>query len=237
VNYILSDSEVVDSIIDKLTGSWWKKYIPYVLVFFLGLGLGAWTMHSWYVSDLREALASVKEKLNSTEQLLYTEKQKPPVVKTETKTVTQMAYVPKDTIIYRDSNGQTVAAQEKTDVELNVPAPIVYMKYNNQNFEMQSIAGETSKFEKGKLTGEISSSATIDVTDLVNKEVALQRENDTKVLNKRLAELTVQKRRPQIDLFGGADTVGIGIRVNRIGLDYMRIEDHNKVLLRYTVVK
>jgi len=233
----LSDSEVVDSIIDKLTGNWWKKYIPYVLVFSLGLGLGAWAMHSWYISDLRAALASVKEKLNNTEQLLYTERQKPPVIKTETKTVTQMAYVPKETIIYRDSTGQTTAVQEKTDVELTVPAPALYMKYNNQLFEMQGITGEKTKFEQGKLTGEINSAATIDVTDLVNKEVALQRENDTKVLNKRLAELTVQKRRPQIDLFGGADTVGIGIRVNRIGLDYMRTEDHNKVLLRYTVVK
>ncbi|MBP2637483.1 MAG: hypothetical protein H6Q72_3390 [Firmicutes bacterium] len=233
----MSDSEVVDSIIDKLTGNWWKKYIPYVLVFSLGLGLGAWAMHSWYISDLRAALASVKEKLNNTEQLLYTERQKPPVIKTETKTVTQMAYVPKETIIYRDSTGQTTAVQEKTDVELTVPAPALYMKYNNQLFEMQGITGEKTKFEQGKLTGEINSAATIDVTDLVNKEVALQRENDTKVLNKRLAELTVQKRRPQIDLFGGADTVGIGIRVNRIGLDYMRTEDHNKVLLRYTVVK
>lgn len=233
----MSDSEVVDSIIDKLTGNWWKKYVPYVLVFSLGLGLGAWAMHSWYISDLRAALASVKEKLNNTEQLLYTERQKPPVIKTETKTVTQMAYVPKETIIYRDSTGQTTAVQEKTDVELTVPAPALYMKYNNQLFEMQGITGEKTKFEQGKLTGEINSSATIDVTDLVNKEVALQRENDTKVLNKRLAELTVQKRRPQIDLFGGADTVGIGIRVNRIGLDYMRTEDDNKILLRYTVVK
>lgn len=233
----MSDSEVVDSIIDKLTGNWWKKYVPYVLVFSLGLGLGAWAMHSWYVSDLRAALAIVKERLNNTEQLLYTERQKPPVVKTETKTVTQMAYVPKETIIYRDSAGQTTTVQEKTDVELTVPAPALYMKYNNQLFEMQGITGEKTKFEQGKLTGEINSSATIDVTELVNKEVALQRENDTKVLNKRLAELTVQKRRPQIDLFGGADTVGIGIRVNRVGLDYMRTEDHNKVLLRYTVVK
>lgn len=233
----MSNSDAVDSIIDKLTGNWWKKYIPYVLVFFIGLGLGAWAMHSWYISDLRAALASVKEKLNNTEQLLYTERQKPPVVKTETKTVTQMAYVPKETIIYRDSTGQTTAVQEKTDVELTVPAPALYMKYNNQLFEMQGITGEKTKFEQGKLTGEINSSATIDVTDLVNKEVALQRENDTKVLNKRLAELTVQKRRPQIDLFGGANTVGIGIRVSRVGLDYMRSEDDNKILLRYTVVK
>jgi hypothetical protein len=233
----LNDSELVNAIAEKLTGSWWKKYIPFLFWFFLGFGLGAWAMHSWYVSDLREALASVKERLNNTEQLLYTERQKPPIVKTETKTVTQMAYVPKETIIYKDSAGQTVAAQEKTDVELKVPAPLIYMKYNGQNYEMKGVSGETSKFEKGKLTGEISSSATIDVTDLVNKEVTLQREDDQKVLNKKLSELAAQNRRPQIDLLGGANTVGIGIRVNRVGLDYLRTPDDSKILLRYTVVK
>lgn len=233
----MSDSDLINTVVEKLTGSWWKKYIPFLLVFFLGIGLGGWAMHSWYVSDLREALASVRERLNNTEQLLYTERQKPPVVKTETKTVTQLAYVPKETIIYKDSAGQSVATQEKTDVELNVPAPILYMKYNGQNFEMKGITGETTKFEKGKLTGEISSSATIDVTDLVNKEVALQREDDKKVFDKKLADLSVQKLRPQVDLFGGAGAIGIGVRVNRVGLDYMRTSNDNKLLLRYTVIK
>ncbi len=233
----MGDSDLINTVVEKLTGSWWKKYIPFLLVFFLGLGLGGWAMHSWYVSDLREALASARERLNNTEQLLYTERQKPPVVKTETKTVTQLAYVPKETIIYKDNAGQSVATQEKTDVELHVPPPMLYMKYNGQNFEMKGITGETTKFEKGKLTGEISSSAIIDVTDLVNKEVALQREDDKKVLDKKLADLSVQKLRPQVDLLGGAGAIGIGVRVNRIGLDYIRTSDDNKLLLRYTVVK
>ncbi|SCM83105.1 hypothetical protein KL86SPO_60068 [uncultured Sporomusa sp.] len=222
----------------RLTDTWKQKYLPLLIIFLLGAGLGAWAMHSWYVSGLREALASTKERLNYTEQLLYTEKQKPPVVKTETKTVTELAYVPKETIIYKDAEtGQETASLEKTDIDMQVQAPIVYMKYNGQNVELQGISGETSKFEKGKLIGEISTAATVDVTDLVNKEVALQRESDKQIVAAKLNEIAARKYRPQVDLIGGAGTIGAGVRVNRVGADYLKMSDDEKILLRYTIWK
>jgi alkaline phosphatase len=103
---------------------------------------------------------------------------------------------------------------------------------------MQGIPGEISKFEKGKLTGEVSTTTTIDVTDLVNKEVALQREQDKSVLTARLNEIAAKKYRPQVDLIGGKELFGGGIRVNRIGADYLRASGGDeKVLLRYTIMR
>lgn len=117
-------------------------------------------------------VSGLHSRLSNTEQALQAEKNKPPVIQTETKTVTQVAYVPKETVIYRDTaTGKETTGLEKTDVELTVPPPSVYMRYNGKDFEMSGIPGETSKFEKGKLTGEVTTAATIDVTDMVNKEV------------------------------------------------------------------
>lgn len=233
-----TESEISKIISEKLTGNWWQKYIPLIIVFVLGASLGAWSMHSWYVSDLKELLASTKERLNYTEQLLYREIQKPPIVQTETKTITELAYVPKETIIYKDATtGEVTAVPEKTDINMQVKPPTVYIKYNDQSFELQGISGETSKFEKGKLTGEISTAAVIDVTDLVNKEVALQRENDKQVVAAKLNEIAARKYRPQVDFIGGAGVYGGGVRINRVGVDYLKTSDDEKILLRYTILK
>ncbi|SEO98058.1 hypothetical protein [Propionispora vibrioides] len=127
-----------------------------------------------YVSNLHS-------RLSSTEKALQAEKDKPPVIKTETKTVTQLAYVPKETVIYRDAaTGKETTGLEKTDVELTVSPPSVYMRYNGKEFEMAGIPGETSKFEQGKLTGEVTTATTIDVTDMVDKEVERRMEANRK---------------------------------------------------------
>jgi hypothetical protein len=127
-----------------------------------------------YVSHLHDRIAN-------GEKALQAEKDKPPKIQTETKTVTQVAYVPKETVIYRDAaTGQETSGLEKTDVQLDVKPPSVYMRYNGKDFEMSGLTGETSKFEKGKLTGEVSTAATIDVTDMVNKEVNRRLEENRK---------------------------------------------------------
>lgn len=127
-----------------------------------------------YVSHLHDRIAS-------SEKALQAEKDKPPKIQTETKTVTQVAYVPKETVIYRDAaTGQETSGLEKTDVQLDVKPPSVYMRYNGKDFEMSGLTGETSKFEKGKLTGEVSTAVTIDVTDMVNKEVDRRMEANRK---------------------------------------------------------
>lgn len=139
----------------------------------IAIAVGAYTTYS-YISNLHDLI-------NGSEKALQAEKDKPPKIQTETKTVTQVAYVPKETVVYRDAaTGKETAGLEKTDVQLDVKPPSVYMRYNGKDFEMSGINGETSKFEKGKLTGEVSTATTIDVTDMVNKEVNRRMEQNRK---------------------------------------------------------
>lgn len=232
------ESELAQQVAAKFTTERKRRLVQFLAVFIIGFCLGAWAMHSWYVSDLRADLAAAKERLNNTEQLLYEEINKPPKVKTETKTVTEFAYLPKETIIYKDPvTGKESAGQEQTDINMNVKPPTIFMQYNGKNFQMQGLTGESAKFESGKLIGEISTAATIDVTELVNQQIALQRESDKKVLSAKLNELEARKYRPQVDLIGGAGTFGGGIRVNRVGADYLKMSNDEKILLRYTILK
>ena len=148
-----------------------KYGVPVVIG--IAIIIGLYAAYS-YVTHLHD-------RINNTEQALQAEKDKPPKIQTETKTVTQVAYVPKETVVYRDTEtGKETVGLEKTDVQLEVKPPSVYMKYNGKDFEMAGINGETSKFEKGKLTGEVTTATTIDVTDMVNKEVARRMEENRK---------------------------------------------------------
>lgn len=188
-----------------------------IICLFVGAALGAWGMHTWSESDRLAAWKAQHE--------LEREKSKPPTILTETKTKTEVAYVPKEVVIYRDqASGQEIKTTEKTDVQLNVKPPSVWMRYNGQNFEIQGLPGEKTKFEHGKLIGEISTASTVDVTDLVNKEVALQREADRHRLN--------------VDLITNIrDTAGIGLRISKFGVDYIRDPTGKRVLGRWTIIQ
>lgn len=76
--------------------SWRSCTYACLFFFFLGIGMGVWGCYTWN-EDLRAKVLSLTHQLKS-------EKDKPPVVKETVKTVTdtQIAYVPKETIIYKD---------------------------------------------------------------------------------------------------------------------------------------
>lgn len=134
---------------------------------------GFYAGYRYYVPELKAALDEAKLQNSALHKMLDSEQQKPPRIITETRTKTEIAYVPKETVIYRDSiSEKETSAKEKTDVQLDVRPPSVSMKYNGISYEMSGIAGETTKFEQGKLVGEVSTAATVDVTDLVNREVS-----------------------------------------------------------------
>lgn len=79
------------------TGLSWRSCIYTSLLFFmLGIGIGIWGYHTW-TEDLRAKVLSLTHQLQS-------EKDRPPVIKETVKTITdtQIAYVPKETIIYKD---------------------------------------------------------------------------------------------------------------------------------------
>lgn len=109
------------------------------------------------------------------------EKNRLPTIATEASTKTQIQYVPKETIVYKDLvTGKDVVAKEDTDVDLSVAPPSVSMKYNGNNYKLDGIVGENNKFEDGKLVGQVSTNATIDVTQIVNSEVNKRLKEDEK---------------------------------------------------------
>ena len=66
-------------------------------------------------------------------------------------TQTQVAYVPKETIVYKDANGNTVTAKESTDVQADIAQPKVGVKVHGKDYKFDLLQGETQKFENGKV--------------------------------------------------------------------------------------
>lgn len=122
-------------------------------------------------------VSSLHARLDDKQKALKNEQDKPPKIQTQVKTLTELAYVPKETVIYKDVAGREVTATEKTDIQLEIRPPTVYVKYNGKDYQMPGAVGETSKFEKGKLVGEVSTSAVLDVTELVEKEISRRKKH------------------------------------------------------------
>lgn len=76
-----------------------------------------------------------------------------PVITTQEKVVTQtqVAYVPKETVVYKDANGNTVTGKEATDVQADIAQPRVGVKVNGRDYKFDLLQGETQKFQDGKV--------------------------------------------------------------------------------------
>lgn len=73
-----------------------------------------------------------------------------------------------------------------SDIEIRQEPPQISMKYNDEEYKIDGVKGETQKFEKGKLDVKQSSTATIDVTPIVDREV-------TKAVTENTKTITAQK--------------------------------------------
>lgn len=73
-----------------------------------------------------------------------------------------------------------------SDIEIHQEPPQISMKYNDEEYKIDGVKGETQKFEKGKLDVKQSSTATIDVTPIVDREV-------TKAVDENTKTITAQK--------------------------------------------
>ena len=142
-----------------------------VLLFLIGMVVGAIGCYLYLSHQYVEKLQGLNANYLALQDKFNQEKNKSPTILTDTVTETKIQYVPKETIIYRDSAGNEVTAKEQTDVDLAVSPPSISMKYNGNDYKLDGIKGETTKFEDGKLVGCVSTNATIDVTDLINHEV------------------------------------------------------------------
>lgn len=73
-----------------------------------------------------------------------------------------------------------------SDIEIRQEPPQISMKYNDEEYKIDGVKSETQKFENGKLDVKQSSTATIDVTPIVDREV-------TKAVDENTKTITAQK--------------------------------------------
>jgi hypothetical protein len=140
--------------IDKTTA------IAIVISLLIGVGLGAWGMHTWQVTDLQKALAL--------------EQAKPPEVKETVKSVTdtKLAYVPGQTV-YLPSPASTTALTEpitkdtpgavatKLDGKFDIGKPSFNYMVNGKVGKFDKTDNESYIFDKGMLDLKQSSTVTI----------------------------------------------------------------------------
>lgn len=94
---------------------------------------------------------------------------------TEVKTVEVPVEVPIEVPV--EVKGETVIryvekqTEDEADVQIDNPAPKISVSYNGEKTELDGVAGETQKFEKGTLKVEQSTEAVLDVTPIVEREV------------------------------------------------------------------
>ena len=73
---------------------------------------------------------------------------------------TEIAYVPKETIIYKDGNKE----QEKTDIDMTINKPELNIKVNGQDFTFTKAKDERYIFDKSKLQFSQSSNAALNIS-------------------------------------------------------------------------
>lgn len=113
---------------------------------------------------LRRELALAKEQIAVYESARVREGEKPVEVKAEVTSSTTTAYVPKAHVTADDGS----RTYERTDAEIIVAPPTVAVKYNGREYDLPGIAGETTKFERGKIQSEVTTHATLDLTPLID---------------------------------------------------------------------
>ena len=109
---------------------------------------------------LRRELALAKAQIAAYESA----GDKPIEVKAEATSSATTAYVPK-AYVAADDGSRTY---ERTDAEISVAPPTVAVKYNDKEYDLPGIAGETTKFERGKIQSAVTTHATLDLTPLID---------------------------------------------------------------------
>ncbi len=84
-------------------------------------------------------------------------------VEYQDKVKTEIAYVPKETVIYKAADGSTKSELEKTDVDVKVNKPILNVKVNDKDFAVTKADDEQYLFDKNKLTLTQTSSANLNI--------------------------------------------------------------------------
>jgi len=144
-----------------------KNTIIIALVFFFIGGIASYLL---FAMPLQAEISRLQKQVEQY-QAIIDSNPADEMISDEVRTETQIQYVPKEIIHYIDASGHDQTALEKTDVQMKVSPPDVYVKYNGTSYKMAGISGETQKFQNGKVVGEVTTNSTLDVSSIVNKEV------------------------------------------------------------------
>lgn len=79
------------------------------------------------------------------------------------KVKTEIAYVPKETVIYKSVDGSTKSEPEKTDIDVKLNKPVLNVKVNDKAFVVAQTENEQYLFDKNKLTLTQTSSTDLNI--------------------------------------------------------------------------
>ena len=88
------------------------------------------------------------------------------------------------------------------DVAIQQEKPQISMQYNDKLYRIDTLQNEEQKFEKGKLDIKQSSTATLDVTPIVKREVSVALDEQSKKLNEEFhKDMKKEKRESAVKGF------------------------------------
>ena len=79
------------------------------------------------------------------------------------KVKTEIAYVPKETVIYKADDGSTKSEPEKTDIDVKLNKPVLNIKVNDKALTITKAENEQYLFDKNKLTLTQTSSTDLNI--------------------------------------------------------------------------
>ena len=154
------------------------KLLPYFMMFLIGLvvgGLGMYEINESRMDDYEVQVAELKAEINDY-QIKYqaaisdTEEAKIALAKEKLKE-------PEKVYIKGDTQTEIVYVEKETpqdpDVQINQEPPSLTVSYNGEVKELpMQTTTESATSENGTLKVNQSSNVTLDVTDIVNREIA-----------------------------------------------------------------
>lgn len=173
--------------------AWVKDHLRYVLAGIIAVAL---FIAGWCACKHFDANVVVQTKVKTVE------KQVPIEIPVQVKGDTEIRYIEKET-------------PADADVEINSSVPVISVAYNGEKSELKGLPEEKQKFEKGKLQVEQKSETTLDVTPIVDREVAAVVKANTEELNKAHAEELKEEKhkRHQKELQSFLAGAGVGLLV------------------------
>ena len=151
---------------------------------------------------VKQDYENFKDEMRSKTARTNTIVQQPTIITGETKTETrtQIQYVEKPVLVYKDPvTGKTKEQVDPTDVRLTANPAKVNVSVNGQPYTFDLLQGETQKFEKGQVT--LDQNSTIDFNMDVEPTIIDNTSSGG------------------IDVYAGNKDFGIGVRHKRVGID------------------